>query len=342
MIHTLCRAVESVQAHAVVRFRGELEPTFLSRWKHDVHAAIVLDEPVERSPESAEWLDAAADSEARGELLDRLTARALKYAHASVPGDPLSNPVSRELIDAGVRTVYFGYPTPERARRLGIDFCALHDACWTALDVDYHALVRECAALGARLAASREIHLRAAGGTDLRFRIDGKETFIDDGIISDWEVEHRRCWNHLPAGKVIVAAIQGTAEGMLHSELSDYLGIPIGDVRLTFRGGEVVQATAEENEELLQRLLAVGHGDARQMSCLEIGMNPQIRSSTGYAVWDSKAYGSATIGVGDNRGIGGTNESDFAWGLRVAEPRLSANGEIVLEHGRFPNADGGR
>jgi len=133
--------------------------------------------------------------------------------------------------------------------------------------------------------------------------------------------------------------IEETASGVLHSEVADYLGITIRGIRLTFRDGELVAATADENEDLLQRILSVGDGDSRRLGALEVGMNPRIENPIGYFVMDTKAYGGVTLDIGENRAIGGTNAANFAWGFGVVEPRLTIDGELVLQDRRFVNIE---
>lgn len=335
MIEALAQALDAIGAFAIIQHRSTHPPVFLTRWKQDLHAVIALDEPIDRFTGGHELPSVQADPAAHLAEVDRLVALATTFAHASVPGDPLSQPVNRELIAAGIRTIYLGCPTQAQAENLGIEFRVLHDAFWTALDIDYAALAQECEVLARRLARGRSVHLRSQGGTDLRFRIDGQEAFVDDGVISDWEVERRTCWNHLPAGKVIVAALKGTAEGTLHAEVADYLGITIRGIRLHFREGEIVTATADENEDLLRRLLESGRGDARRLAALELGMNPRIREAIGHALWDGKLYGDASIGLGENRLIGGTNASDFAWSMRINEPRMVLDDAVILERREY-------
>jgi leucyl aminopeptidase (aminopeptidase T)/DNA-binding transcriptional ArsR family regulator len=335
MIEALTRALDVVGAHGIVHYRCGRIPTFLTRWKDDLHAVIALDVPVDRFTKGGGLPDSETDAATRGLEVDRLAALAVTFAHASVPGDPLDQPVNRELIEAGIRTIFLGCPTVEHARRLGIEYRTLHDAFWTALDVDYAALARECELIARRLECGREAHLRSPGGTDLRFGLGGREVFVDDGVISEWEVARRRCWNHLPAGKVLVAAAKGTAEGILHAEIADYLGISIRGIRIAFHHGEIVAATADENEDLLRRLLEAGQGDARQLASLELGMNPRIQNAIGYSIWDSKSYGDASIGLGENRLIGGSNVSDFAWSMRVTAPRIQIDGAVILEHREY-------
>ncbi len=335
MIMPLNKAVARAGAHCcIVCGRGPMGE-FLLRWKNEIGSMIVIEEPLEYPIDNGLR---ESEAEAHGEtrpFLSRLVESGRKFRYAGIPGYPLEDPVIKELIAAGKRVIYVGYPTPQKAQVMGIDFRDLHDACWTALDINYRGLAERCASLKEVLEAADEVSITSLGGTNLTFSIAGREVFVDDGIISDWEVEHGRGWGHLPAGKVIVAPVAGTANGVLHSDMTDYFGVRIAGIQIEFRDGEVIAARAQENDELLQLVLSKGKGDVRKLGGFELGMNPQIRDPIGYAVWDSKAFGDATLWIGDNLLIGGENEANLSWGFSIVRPTVSLDGTVVLKNRDF-------
>lgn len=335
MVIPLTNAVARAGAHCcVVCGRGPMGE-FLLRWKDEIASMIVIEEPLEYPLENG-LRD--SEAEANGEappFLSRLVESGRKFRYAGIPGYPLEDPVIKELIASGKRVIYVGYPTLQKAQVMGIDFRDLHDACWTALDVNYRGLAERCAALKDTLESAGEVSITSHGGTNLTFSIAGREVFVDDGIISDWEVEHGRGWGHLPAGKLIVAPVAGTANGVLHSDMTDYFGVRIAGIQIEFRDGEIIAARARENDELLQLALSKGKGDVTKLGGFEIGMNPQIRDPIGYAVWDSKAFGDATLWIGDNLLIGGENEANLSWGFSIVRPTVSLDGAVVLKNRDF-------
>ncbi len=332
IIQPLDRAVAAAGAHCLVLTGGGPLSDFILRWKDDIGSVIVIEEPLEYPWENGnggvEW----DVEEKREAFLRRLVESGTKFLYAGIPGYPLEDPVSRELIGAGKRFIYLGYPTPEKAEIMGIDFHELHDACWAALDIDYHDLERRCASLKSILESGREIRITSDGGTDLTFATESREVYVDDGIISDWEVEHGRGWGHLPAGKVIVAPVAGTAEGEVRGGMTDYFGVRITGIDLELRRGEVVSARAAANDELLQLVLSEGKGDSMKLGGFEIGTNPQIANPIGYALWDSKSYGDATLWIGDNSLIGGENEASVSWGFMVVRPTIALDGETIVQN----------
>ncbi|MCK4510895.1 aminopeptidase [bacterium] len=335
IIQPLIRAVEAVGGSAITICTPGGLGDFLLKWKGDLSSVIVIEEPLDY-PVLNGAVDPQKDvGERRLAFLRGLVQSGRKSRYAGIPGYPLEDPVACELIDAGKRIIYLGYPTPQKADVMGIEFRDLHDACWTALDTDYRELEERGEHLSAVLTGGSQVHITSPGGSDLTFSIEGREVFIDDGIISDWEVEHGRGWGHLPAGKVIVAPVAGTANGVLVSDMTDYFGVRIGGTRIEFKDGEVLEARAEQNDELLQLVLSEGKGDVRKLGGFEIGMNPEITEPIGYSVWDSKSYGDVTLWIGDNTLIGGENEASLSWGFMVVKPAIALDGRIILEERGF-------
>lgn len=334
LIEPLSSAVQSVGAQCLVAYGPAEIGSLLVRWKDDISSVIVVEEPLEYPLENGRGEDPETEEEYAA-FLHGLVESGRRFVHAGVPGYPAADPARRQMIDAGKRFIYVGYPTPARARIMGIDFQDLHDACWTALDVNYQRLAERCAEVKERLEAAAVVRVTSPSGTDITFGVSGREVFVDDGVISDWEVAHGRGWGHLPAGMVMVAPVAGTASGVVRSDVTDYFGVRIEGIRIEFEEGGIVSASAEANDDLLQLVLSKGTGGARKLGGFELGMNPQIREPIGYGVWDCKAYGSVTIRIGDNRLIGGENEASLSWGFMVARPIVEIDGEKVVRHREF-------
>lgn len=322
------QSILAAGGECLVRYPGAGLRAFLLEMRDKLDAIIAFDTPL-----SDHALPAQSPGETRSQFVARLADSAADFAHASAPGDPIG--VTRELMQAGIRIVHFGYPTQQRAQLLRTDFDTLHDVCWTALDLDYDALSQQCTDIAARIRHGREIEVRSPGGTDLKVRVDQPEFYIDDGIIETWEVDAGRGYNQLPAGKVMFAPAPGSVEGTLHSEVTDYLGVSIRGVRLVIRGNEVVHATADENEDLLRAILQRPQPNVRTISGFSIGANPKIREPIGYAAWDCMVAGEVHVWLGRNRDIGGDVESDFAWSLGIRLPKVSIDGHVLVESGQF-------
>jgi leucyl aminopeptidase (aminopeptidase T) len=348
IINSLSKAIEARSAHGLVYYGPRDRGEFLLHWQERIRSVVVLEEyredPGTIGATGTAGLTGAAAAAAvpaqpglmRTTQLQRLVESTHGSPFAGLPGFPVEDPLSRELIRCGVRYLYLAYPTPERAATLGLDFRALHDAFWTALDIDYQELAEHCRRLKDAIEAAREVRVSTSDGSDLTFALEGREVYVDDGIISQWECDHGRGWGYLPAGKVIVAPAKGTANGTVYAPMAEYYGLRITDIQLEFKDGELISASAGGNGDLLRLILAQGSGDRHQLGMFEIGANPRIQSPIGFSVWDTECFGNVSLGIGDNSIIEGENRSDVSFGFRVVAPAVSLDSRLILDQNRFP------
>ena len=115
-------------------------------------------------------------------------------------------------------------------------------------------------------------------------------------------------------------------------------GLDIEGVRLVFRGGEVVEASAERGQEHLDRALGTDEG-ARRLGELGIGTNFGIDRAIGAILFDEKIGGTAHLALGRSYPeTGGKNVSALHWDLICdlrQGGRITADGELVQQDGRF-------
>jgi aminopeptidase len=178
----------------------------------------------------------------------------------------------------------------------------------------------------ARLAGARELHLEAAG-TDLTLGVAGRTWVNSDG---------RR---NMPSGEVFTGPHERSATGRVRFTVrSAPAGIDVDGVELELRDGEVVNARAAVGDEYLQRALTTDDG-ARHLGEIGIGTNFGIARPTGTILFDEKIGGTVHLALGRSYPeTGGKNRSALHWDLICdlrSGGRLSADGEVVQENGRF-------
>jgi aminopeptidase len=177
-----------------------------------------------------------------------------------------------------------------------------------------------------RLSSAREIHIESAG-SDLRLRVDGRTWINSDG---------RR---NMPSGEVFTGPLEDSANGTIKFEIpSSPRGVEVTDVELTFRGGEVVAASAERGDSYLQQVLRTD-ARARFLGELGIGTNEGIDRATGSILLDEKMAGTVHLALGRSYPeTGGRNSSALHWDL-ICDLRegglLTADGEPVVQDGRL-------
>jgi aminopeptidase len=163
--------------------------------------------------------------------------------------------------------------------------------------------------------------------TDLSFSTAGRTYVVGDGHIN------------IPDGEVYTAPVDDSAEGVIAFEYpAVYAGQSIRGIRLEFRAGEVVAATADTGEEFLQQILTID-GGARRIGEFGIGVNFGIDRFVGDVLFDEKIGGTIHLALGRAYAdCGGKNQSSLHWDLVKdlrSEGAIELDGRPVLENGRF-------
>ena len=143
---------------------------------------------------------------------------------------------------------------------------------------------------------------------------------------------------NFPDGEVFTGPVEDTVNGTIRFTYPlIYLGNEIEDVRLTFKDGEVVEATASKGEELLLEILKIE--GATRVGEIAIGTNYGIQQFTKHMLFDEKIGGTMHLALG--RSIpesGGKNNStihlDILKDMKEGG-RIYADGKLFYENGAF-------
>jgi aminopeptidase len=163
--------------------------------------------------------------------------------------------------------------------------------------------------------------------TDLTFSTAGRTYIVGDGHIN------------IPDGEVYTAPVEDSAEGVITFEYPGvYAGRTIDGIRLEFRAGAVVAATANMGEEFLQQILAIDDG-ARRIGEFGVGVNFGIDRFVGDILFDEKIGGTIHLALGRSYAeCGGKNQSSLHWDLVKdlrREGAIELDGRRVFENGHF-------
>ena len=121
-----------------------------------------------------------------------------------------------------------------------------------------------------------------------------------------------------------------------------HTGREVDGVRLVFRQGRVVDASAQKGEEFLLRMLDQDPG-ARVLGEVAIGCNYAITRHTRNTLFDEKIGGTFHVALGAAYPeSGGKNQSGLHWDM-VCDLRgggkIEADGRVLNDKGRFQNRD---
>jgi aminopeptidase len=163
--------------------------------------------------------------------------------------------------------------------------------------------------------------------TELGFSTRGRTYVAGDGRMN------------MPDGEIFTAPLEDSAEGTIYFELpAMYANRRIPGIRLRFEGGRVIEASSEENQDLLEQVLAIDDG-ARRIGEFGVGLNFGIQAWTGEVLFDEKIGGTVHLALGRAYAeCGGTNHSALHWDI-VKDLRttgaLYLDGEAVFQGGTY-------
>jgi aminopeptidase len=246
-------------------------------------------------------------------------------------------PATKLFYERNARFVNLGnglYPTATLSRRLGVPQARLASVFWRAAAAPPGELRRKGEAVLAIFTSGREVSLNHPNGTNLTFAVDASRSFISDGMLTEEKVKQgaaaANTW--LPAGELIIPAKSGSANGKVVINRVLFDGKLINNLALTYSNGRLVSMTGDGVAGLKASYDAAGSGKD-EFGYIDIGLNPetQLPVGTGRMVWT--AAGSVVVGLGDNRGFGGANASDFGLATQLGGATLKVDGRTVIEKG---------
>ncbi len=244
-------------------------------------------------------------------------------------------PYNNKLLERKIRSAHIvsGYVTPQRAKTYGFDYDKWKRNILAAIDVDYNHMRELGKKVGERLEEASEIRITADNGTDLTLALEGRDSHVNDGVIDDEDIKKGAIFTALPAGNVAVAPKERSARGIFLSDIPEPdAGLLIRDLALRFEGGKLVSLEGSQNAEAMKARWVKARGDKDQASWLIVGLNPAAQE--GY-VYNKIILGSVTLGIGDNREIGGKMESDFGTHCTVEKPSVDLDGKRFVDRGKF-------
>jgi len=164
-------------------------------------------------------------------------------------------------------------------------------------------------------------------GTDLSMRVAGRTWINSDGR------------TNMPSGEIFTGPIEDSVEGTIsYSFPAIWGGHEVHGVRLTFKKGKVVKATADKGEAFLLSTLDTDEG-SRFVGEVAVGTNYNIQRFTKNILFDEKIGGTMHIAVGASYPkSGGLNKSSVHWDM-ITDMRdggkIYADGKLFYKDGQF-------
>lgn len=158
-------------------------------------------------------------------------------------------------------------------------------------------------------------------GTDLTLSIKDRVFINSDGK------------KNFPSGEFFTGPVENSAQGSISFDIPlSYGGRKIEGIRLAFRDGKVVEASARQGQAFLEEMLVMDDG-ARYLGEFAFGNNPGVDRGTRHILFDEKMGGTIHLALGKSYPeTGGMNESALHMDL-VCD--LRKNGEVWIDDTLF-------
>lgn len=177
------------------------------------------------------------------------------------------------------------------------------------------------------LEKGRVVRFTNTTGTDITIGTKGRKWLNCDGH------------ENFPDGEVFTGPIETATEGVLCVSFpAVHGGREVDGIRLEFKGGRVVDASAEKGEDFLFKMLDQDRG-SRILGEAAIGTNYSITRYMRNTLFDEKIGGTFHMALGAAYPeSGGKNTSGLHWDL-VTDLReggkIELDGKVISENGRF-------
>jgi aminopeptidase len=252
---------------------------------------------------------------------------------SDVPSDlmALYSKVMRPLLDQRVnktRWCVLRWPSPSMAQAANMSTEAFEDFYFDVCTMNYPKMARAMIPLQKRMNKADRVHLKSPG-TDLHFSIKGIGALLADGK------------RNIPDGEVFTAPVKNSVQGVLqYNTPTLYAGSKFENVRLEFKDGKIVKATAN-NTKRLNQILDTDPG-ARYVGEFSLGFNPYILEPMCDILFDEKIAGSLHFTPGQAyEDADNGNRSAVHWDMVLIQRpdwgggEVRFDGELIRKDGLF-------
>ena len=235
-------------------------------------------------------------------------------------------PLHLELRVKKTRWCVLRYPNYSMAQLAGVSTDTFEDFYFRVCNLDYEKMSNAMDSLVNLMEKTDKVHIKGVN-TDLTFSIKGMPAIKCEGK------------RNIPDGEVFSAPLKTSVNGVIsYNTQSLYQGFTYENIRLEFKDGKIINATANDTEKI-NRVFDTDEG-ARYVGEFSFGVNPYILHPMKDTLFDEKINGSIHFTPGkcyeecDNG-----NESAIHWDLVYIQRPEYGGGEIWLD-GRLIRKDG--
>ena len=242
-----------------------------------------------------------------------------------------SKQVHHDIRVAKTKWVVLRYPNASMAQLAGMSTEAFEDFYFDVCNLNYSKMDKAMDAMQARMNAANRVRITGPD-TDITFSIKG--------------IPSKKCAGHMniPDGEIYTAPVRNSVNGVItYNTPSFSQGFKFENIRLEFKDGKIVKATANDTERI-NKILDTDDG-ARYVGEFAIGVNPYIKEPMCDTLFDEKICGSIHFTPGScYEDADNGNESAVHWDLVLIQRPEYGGGaiyfddELIRKDGRFLGA----
>ncbi|HAN09034.1 MAG TPA: aminopeptidase [Clostridiales bacterium] len=226
--------------------------------------------------------------------------------------------VHKDIRVTKTKWVVLRYPSPSTAQKAEMSLEGFEEFYYNVCTLDYSKMSNAMNPLVALMEKTDKVRL-IANNTDLTFSIKDIPTIKCAGEMN------------IPDGEVFTAPVRDSINGVItYNTPSEYQGFKFENIRLEFKDGKIINATANNNEKI-NKIFDTDEG-ARYVGEFAIGVNPYVTKAMCEILFDEKIAGSIHFTPGccyDNASNG--NKSDIHWDLVLIQTPEYGGGEIYFD-----------
>lgn len=247
------------------------------------------------------------------------------YELSDVPDDKMKlyNQIYGHNVHLNIRVkktkwVILRYPNPSMAQLSSMSTDAFEKFYFDVCTMDYEKMNKAMDSLVQLMDKTDKVRL-VGPGTDLTFSIKGIPAIKCAGEMN------------IPDGEVFTAPVRESVNGTIsYNTPSPYNGFVYENIKLTFKDGKIIEATANDTERI-NKIFDTDAG-ARYVGEFAIGLNPYILNPMKDILFDEKICGSIHFTPGqDYDEAPNGNESAVHWDLVLIQRPEWGGGEIYFD-----------
>ena len=320
----LMRAARAVGALPLIEVRHTRVTREVLRATSEKHAALVRDIEMFRMRKMQAYIAIRGSSNAN-ETADVPSDRMALYSK-------ILRPVLNHRVNK-TRWCVLRWPTPSMAQSANMSTEAFENFYFDVCTMDYRKMAKAMIPLERRMKSADKIHIKGPG-TDLSFSIKGIGAKMCKGD------------RNIPDGEVFSCPVKGSINGQIQFNTPTiYSGTKFENVRLEFKDGKIIDASASTNRKRLNDILDTDPG-ARYTGEFSIGFNPHIINPMCDILFDEKIAGSIHLTPGQAyEECDNGNRSAVHWDMvLIQRPEWGGgaiwfDGELIRNDGLFVPKD---